>query len=154
MNTMRKAMAFVLAAALVLSLTGCGMLIRESDPVKEREKLISILNDISANMHPATAGSSLTAARLAADLIGWAATTSMDKKEAAGIVMDWLKEQTPEIRDAFREKINSVSSAFEQIVRDGAAGLLESAGVEKDLSNLGTRLKDLVSEILASGGLD
>ena len=78
----------------------------------------------------------------------------MDKKEAAAIVAEWLQEQTPEIQKAFQEQIASVSESYGQIIKDGAADLLEAAGVEEDLSNLGSRLKELVEAVLNSGGLD
>lgn len=151
---MKKAISIILLLTLLLSLTACSFGSKSQVPESEREKLISILDDISANMRPATAGSSLVSIRLAADLVTFAATTSMDKKEAAAIVSDWLKAQTPEIRAAFDEKLESVKNSYGQILKDGAAGLLESAGVEKDLSNLGSQLKSIVEAILATGGLD
>lgn len=151
--SIRKFTAALLAAVLVLTLAGCSLMKKTGTPDSDRERLVAILNDISENMRPATAGSSLVSIRLAADLISWAATTSMDKQEAAGIVLDWLKEQTPEIQAAFREKMQHVSDSFGSILKDGAAGLLESAGVEKDFSNLSTRLQETVKAILASGGV-
>lgn len=154
MNSVRKFTALLLAVLMVLSLSGCSFLAKERTAQEDREALIRILDDLSANMHPGTAGSSLTSARLAADLIGWATTTKMDKSEAAAIVMEWLKEQSPEIRAAFREKINSVADTYGTIIRDSAADLLKAAGVEKDLSNLGSRMQEIVEEILATGGLD
>lgn len=151
MRHFRAVTALILITALLL--TGCSF---GKNKVKdeERQGLMKILDEISAELHPATAGNTLVAARLAAELIEWAKNTTMDKKEAAGIVGNWLKEQTPEIREAFEEQLSGVAGAFGSIVKDGAAGLLESAGVEKDLSNLGSRLKELVDAVLASGGID
>lgn len=151
---MRRITALVLCAVLLLSLTACGSMAKPRTDDEERAQLRAILDDVAKNLHPATAGSSLTAARMTADLVTWAATTKMDKKEAAGIVAEWLKEQAPEIRAAFQERLANISSTYGQIVKDGAAGLMESAGVEKDFSNLGSRLKEIVEAILASGGLD
>lgn len=146
-----KITALVLAAVL---LTGCGSIGQEKTTQQEREELVRILDDLSANLHPGTSGSSLTSARIAAELIGWASTAKMGKAEAGKIVVEWLQEQSPEIRAAVQEKIDSVSSTYGSILRDGAADLMESAGVESDFSNLGSRIKDLMGEILASGGLD
>lgn len=153
MKFIHKAIAGFLAALLVFSLAGCSVGGTRTD-AEDRAQLMAILNDLSSNMHPGTAGSSLTSARLATNLIVWASTTKMDKKEAAGIVLDWLREQSPEIQAAFREKISSVSDSYSRILKDGASDLLASAGINQDLSNLKPRLKEIVESILASGGLD
>lgn len=154
MKIFTKTICLTLAAVLLLSLTGCGFIGKERTQDEEKEQLLAILSDLSNNLHPGTAGSSLTSVRLAADLVTWAATAKMDKKEAAEIVMNWLKEQSPDIRRAFQEKVESVSESYGKIIRDGASDLLNAAGIKKDTSNLGSRLKELVETILASGGLD
>lgn len=151
----QKILAFLLAAVLLVSFTGCSLLGGTGTvPASEKEELLAILEDLSENLHLGTAGSSLTSARLAASLVAWAATTTMDKREAAAVVLEWLEVQSPQIQAAFREKIASVSQSYGQIVKDGAADLLDAAGVEKDMSNLGSRLKELVEAVLSSGGLD
>lgn len=154
MKLFQKLTAVCLLLTLLVSLTACGMTVKEKSSDADRQKLQAILNDLSNNLHPGTAGSSLTAAQLTAELLAWAATTKMDKKEAAGIVAEWLKEQSPEIQAAFQEKMQSVSNTYGQVLKDGAADLMESAGINKDFSNLGSRLKELVGAVLASGGLD
>lgn len=150
----RKLTALLLVAAMLLGLAGCSFPGSGTVDASEKEELMRILDDLSENLHLGTAGSSLTSAKLAAELIVWASNTTMDKKEAAAIVAEWLQKQTPEIQKAFQEQIASVSESYGQIIRDGAADLLEAAGVEEDLSNLGTRLKELVEAVLNSGGLD
>lgn len=150
----RKMTALLLLAAMLLGLAGCSFPGSGTVDASEKEELMRILDELSENLHLGTAGSSLTSARLAAELILWASTTTMDKKEAAAIVAEWLQEQTPEIQKAFQEQIASVSESYGQIIKDGAADLLEAAGVEEDLSNLGSRLKELVEAVLNSGGLD
>lgn len=154
MKLYRSVCAAFLVLLLLFSLTGCALFKGSGSDLSDKEQLIQILNDISASFHPGTAGSSLNAIRMAAKLITWASTTNMDKKEAAAVVADWLKEQSPEIRQAFEQKLSGIKDAFGRIVVDGASDLLESAGVEKDFSNLGSRLKEIVSAILASGGLN
>lgn len=151
----QKLTSILLLAAMLLGLAGCSFFGGGStaDPA-QKEELMRILDDLSENLHLGTAGSSLTSAQLAAELIAWASNTSMDKKEAAAIVAQWLQEQTPEIQAAFQEQIASVSESYGRIVKDGAADLLEAAGIEQDLSNLGSRLKELVQAVLDSGGLD
>lgn len=150
----RKMTVLLLVAAMLLGLAGCSFPGSGTVDASEKEELMRILDELSENLHLGTAGSSLTSAKLAAELIAWASNTTMDKKEAAAIVAEWLQKQTPEIQKAFQEQIASVSESYGQIIRDGAADLLEAAGVEEDLSNLGTRLKELVEAVLNSGGLD
>lgn len=150
----RKMTVLLLVAAMLLGLAGCSFPGSGTVDESEKEELMRILDELSENLHLGTAGSSLTSAKLAAELIVWASNTTMDKKEAAAIVAEWLQKQTPEIQKAFQEQIASVSESYGQIIRDGAADLLEAAGVEEDLSNLGTRLKELVEAVLNSGGLD
>lgn len=134
-----------------LLLAGCGTAAEKPETTGEnpdRDRLITILDDIGQNLHPGTAGSSLTAIRITADLVSWAASTQMTKSEAASTVGDWLKGQSPEIKEAFQEQISSIASSFADIAKDGAKDALESAGVEKDLSNLGSRLKELVQAVI------
>ena len=150
----RKMTALLLLAAMLLGLAGCSFPGSGTVDASEKEELMRILDELSENLHLGTAGSSLTSARLAAELIVWASTTTMDKKEAASIVAEWLQKQSPEIQKAFQEQIASVSESYGKIIKDGAADLLEAAGVEEDLSNLGSRLKELVEAVLDSGGLD
>lgn len=154
MTRIRKYTALFLIFLLLFGLAGCSAGGGSRTEEEDRAQLQAILNDLSSNMHPGTAGSSLTSARLATNLILWASKTKMDKKEAAGIVLDWLQEQSPEIQSAFREKVSSVSDTYGRILKDGAADLLKSAGIEQDLSNLKPRLTEIVESILASGGLD
>lgn len=154
MKQVYKLTALILALVMLLSLTGCSFLGKSRTAESDREALQSILDDLAQNFHPGTAGSSLTSLRLAADLVTWATTSEMDKKEAASIVMDWLKVQSPEIKAAFQEKMQHVSDSYGQIIKDGSKDLLEMVGVEKDMSNLGSRLKELVEAVLATGGVE
>lgn len=154
MKVFHKSVIILLLFAMLLGLNGCAFLGKERTEEEDRARLTEILNDLAENYHPATAGNTLTAARITADLLTWAATTKMDKKEAVQVVAEWLKVQSPEIKAAFQQKMDSIAGTYSQVLKDGAAGLMDSAGVEKDFSNLGTRLKEIVEAILASGGLD
>lgn len=145
---LKRLTAAFLLAAMLLSLTACGTAGSEPTDEQDKEKLLSLLDDIGENVRPGTTGSGLTAIRIAADLVSWAASTNMTKSQAAGIVGSWLKEQSPEIRNAFREKVSQVAEAYGKIVREEAKDLLESAGVQETVSDLSSRLKDMVEVIL------
>lgn len=154
MKRVNRTIAIILAAVLVLSLTGCGMSGKNPDKNADRQQLIDILNDISANLHPATAGSSLVSANLTADLIFWAAKTSLSKTEVAEIVGEWMMQQAPEIQAAFEQQLELIGTSYSQILQDGAKGLLDSAGVQKELPELNGGLKGVLDSILSFGGLD
>lgn len=145
---LKRLTAAFLLAAMLLSLTACGTAGSEPTDEQDKEKLLSLLDDIGENVRPGTTGSGLTAIRIAADLVSWAASTNMTKSQAAGIVGSWLKEQSPEIREAFREKVSQVAEAYGKIAREEAKDLLESAGVQETVSDLSSRLKDMVEAIL------
>lgn len=148
---MKRLIAALLLAAVLLSLTACSAAGGELTDEKDREKLISLLDDIADNVRPGTAGSKMTTVRIAADLVSWAASTKMTKSQAAGVVGEWLKEQSPEIRDAFREKLGRVAEAYGDLAREEAKDLLESAGVQETVSDLSGRLKDMVEAVLDAG---
>lgn len=137
-----------LLLALVLLLSACGGTAKPTEPKDEQEALYAVLDEIMENIRPGTAGSTLSSVRTAAKLVKWASTTKMTKEEAASAVTQWLKTQSPELQQLFREKLTHVAESYGEILKDGAKDLLETAGVEDDLSNLGSRLKDLVETIL------
>lgn len=146
---MKRILSIFLLLSLLLSLTACagkgnGTLKEDED----KEKLVKILNDIADNYHPGTTGSSLTSVRIAADLVSWAASSNMSKSEAAAVVKDWLKEQSPEIKAAFKEKASQIAESLSKIVKDEAEDMLEAAGVEKDFSNLGSRIKEIAQSVI------
>lgn len=147
MQLLRKTVALILICVLVLSLTACAPGGKKDDRT-EREKLIGILDDIKENVHPGTAGGTLRAMRTAADLISWASSTTMKKSEAAKVVKEWLKEQSPEMREVLQEKLEQVAEACGSIIREEAKGALESAGVEEKFSDISSRVKDLVDSVL------
>lgn len=155
MKFMRNVLLLVLTAALVLSLAACagkgnGTLSEEEDV----KKLTGILDDIAANVHPGTAGSSLVSVRIAADLVSWAASSNMSKKEAAAVVSQWMKDLPEEQKQAFKDQMKQVAVSYGRIALDGAKDLLEAAGVNDTISELSGKLKDTVEAILASGGVD
>lgn len=148
---MKKMIAFLLLISLLLGLAGCSFGRRE---LTDEEALTEILGDLAKNLHPGTAGSSMTSLRLAFELIDWARKSEMDKKEAAALVMDWLREQSPELRAAFQEKITSIQDSYSRLIQENGSKLLDSIGINDDLSNLTARLKELVEAVLASGGVE
>lgn len=149
MNQLKKITALILTAALVVALTGCagkgnGTLGEKED----REKLVSILDDIANQIRPGSAGNGLVAVRIAADLVSWAASSNMSKTEAAKVATDWVKQQPEADKEVLKEKLQSVSQAYGKIAVDGAKDLLKDAGVKDKLAELTGNLRNLVDSVL------
>lgn len=151
MRKLKKITALLLVLAMLLSLTACagkgkGTLSAEED----KAKLHAVLNDILNNMHPGTTGSTLTSIRIAADLVSWAASSNMSKKEAAEAVMKWIRDLPQEQKDEFKNQMKQVAEGYAQIATDGAKSLLESAGVKGKLADLTDKLKEIVDTVIKS----
>lgn len=144
-------MALLVMAAL---LAGCGILPESTLKEEDRQQLISLLDRIAENLHPGTAGSSLVSAGVTSELIDWAAATKLSAQETAEAVRQWLESQSEEIREAFAQQLESIGGTYAEILRDGAKGLLESAGVQQELPEMDMDLKSILNSILSSGGLD
>ncbi len=151
MKRMRRILALLVMAAL---LAGCGVLPENALKEEDRRQLISLLDRIAESLHPGTAGSSLVSAGVTSELIDWAAATKLSAQETAEAVRQWLESQSEEIREAFAQQLESIGGTYAEILRDGAKGLLESAGVQQELPEMDMDLKSILNSILASGGLE
>ncbi len=151
MKRIRRFLALLLMAAL---LAGCGILPENALKEEDRQQLISLLDRIAESLHPGTAGSSLVSAGVTSELIDWAAATKLTAQETAEAVRQWLESQSEEIREAFAQQLESIGGTYAEILRDGAKGLLESAGVQQELPEMNMDLKSILNSILSSGGLD
>lgn len=147
MTKARRVIALLLLAAMLLSLAGCSI----GKIGKEEKELRGILDDIAASFR--SGGDTLTAVRLAAELADWTKNTTMSKQEIGKVIAAWLKEQAPEIRENFGQKLSSLAESSSAFAKESINTLLEAAGVEKDLSNLGTRVLDLIKTVFDSGGI-
>ncbi len=151
MKRIRRFLALLVMAAL---LAGCGVLPENVLKEEDRQQLISLLDRIAESLHPGTAGSSLVSAGVTSELMNWAASTQLTAQETAETVQQWLEDQSAEIREAFAQQLESIGGSYAEILRDGAKGLLESAGVQQELPEMDMDLKSILDSILSSGGLD
>ena len=118
----------VLALGLVLMLALRG---GEAEvPTLESPALTAQLNRLRDGVQPGTAGSSLKAAGIAADLLDWA-EDPIPQENIDATVAEWLaaqsaeaRERLPEQRDALRAALKELTTAYED-----AAGLLADAGL-------------------------
>lgn len=142
---MKKLLFAVLTAALLLS--ACGRT-PAAQPAAETEApaaetpaaetptlvspaLVAVLNQIKFNVQPGTAGSSLKAAGVTAELLDWA-EEAPPQENIEATVAAWLSEQTPDTLALLPEQLSSLDYTVELLTEDydSAAGLLSDAGLE------------------------
>ena len=94
----------------------------------EGERLTAVLDDIG-ELEIGTAGSSLKAAKLAAELLDWGAASKLSAEEIKAEVVTWLTPKGNDEQSAFAEKYSAVKNAVSQITGDNGRELLNEAGV-------------------------
>lgn len=100
----------------------------ELPPVND-ESLNAILDSITTDVQPGTAGSSLKAANCAAKLLDWGAATSLNDDEIYSAVGCWLDEQSDERLLMFFESFYSVYTASYDLRSDNGESLMRDAGI-------------------------
>ena len=111
------------------------------------EKFVTLLEDITDNYHPGTAGSSLTGARYAAEMADLFAEYKPDAaqvKEQIDLYVYQALDQDGE--DMFREQMDGIAGSFEYISSDEGKGTLDDAGYE----SAGLEWDESVAELFAS----
>ncbi len=91
-------------------------------------ELTAILQDISDNYHPATAGSSLTAARLAGQILDWYASSSKDPGEVVTTASAFSDSLDSEKAALFGEQLDAVYDSATYVCSDSGWDLLDDAG--------------------------
>ena len=118
----------VLALGLVLMLALRG---GEAEvPTLESPALTAQLNRLRDGVQPGTAGSSLKAASVAADLLDWA-EEPIPQETIDATVAEWLAAQSAEARARLPEQLDALHAAVEKLTTtyEDAAGLLADAGL-------------------------
>ena len=100
----------------------------ELPPVND-ESLNAILDSITTDVQPGTAGSSLKAANCAAKLLDWGTATSLNDDEIYSAVGCWLDEQSDERLLMFFESFYSVYTASYDLRSDNGESLIRDAGI-------------------------
>lgn len=97
-------------------------------PADETHELAPILAEIRERMHPATAGSSLTAAQLAVLLLDWSVQTAADEAQIRAAAADFLAALSESERSEFAEQMGAVQGAAERLLGEEGAALMEDIG--------------------------
>ena len=116
-------MIFLLAFAL-LALCGCGT----REPNAAADDLTPVLEGISAEVHPGTAGSSLRAAQQACALMDWCCETEMAGPDIRAAVESFLAARSAEDQQLFSTQLDAVVNAADYLMREDGTGLLEDIG--------------------------
>ena len=121
----------VLLFVCCLLLAACGSVAPKETPTLVSPALSAQLNLLRDGVQPGTAGSSLKAAVVAADLLDWA-TEPIPQENIDATVREWLAEQSGEALERLPEQLQSLGYTVEQLAADyeNAAGLLSDAGLE------------------------
>ena len=101
-------------------------------PPVHDEALSNIL-EATLSVQPGNAGSSLRAARVAAWLLDWGATTKLTDDEIYSAVGTWLEEQSSERLKVFLESFLAVYDQSYNLRGENAEAILSDAGVESSL---------------------
>ena len=122
-----KKILIPLFLCLALLFSACG---RREAPAPVNPALCAQLDRLRDGVQPGTAGSSLKAAGVAADLLDWAADP-IPQENLDATVREWLAAQSAEARSLLPQQLDSLRDTLEALVLDyeGSAGLLEDAGL-------------------------
>lgn len=94
----------------------------------EAPELAQLLTEIRERMHPGTAGSSLTAQQLAAQLLDWSMQTDMDEAQIRAAVDEFLKPLGHLERTEFALQMASVSGAVDLLLGENSEALMDDIG--------------------------
>ena len=152
---MKKLISFALILTLTLALCACSDISKTEptptpkqtaepavtpEPTHEPEEpelsdtgkqLVEILDKLKADCHPGTAGSSLTGAALAAELLDWAAENPGDIDEQASLAAQSFKELlTSDESTLIEEQLSLVYGESSELLGENGEMLLECCGYE------------------------
>ena len=118
----------ILAAGLILMQALRGG--EAESPTLVSPALTAQLNRLRDGVQPGTAGSSLKAASVAADLLDWA-EDPIPQENIDATVAEWLAAQSAEARERLPEQLEVLRAAVEELTTayEDAAGLLSDAGL-------------------------
>ena len=98
------------------------------DETAALDAFTAILTDVSDNYQPATAGCSLSAAKLAGELLDWNAQYVLSAESITAAAKSFVEALDEEHASAFEQKLGDIYAAAESLLQDGAADTLSSAG--------------------------
>lgn len=95
---------------------------------EDRAELTAVLDRIREEARVGVAGSSLTAAQLAAALLDWGMETPLTEEEIQDTAQSWYAGLESPDQEEFQMQLSGVDGAVKQLLEANGADLLDSAG--------------------------
>lgn len=146
MKRFSKLIALFMAVLLVFLMAGCA---ESSDARDDTERLNTILNQLAEDAGEDGLGASM-AVKYAAKFIAWGKSSALSGEDTARIVVDWLKERSPEMQQSVKKWVSEVASAGEEILERETENAKEAIqdGSWKE------KVQTILDAVLESGGID
>lgn len=147
MDKFRKFTAIVSLIVLVLSLAGCASS-ADTDAAEGAERLKTLLNQLEEDVQDDGLGVG-GAVKYAAKFIAWGKNNSLEADEITTIVLDWLKERTPEMRQKVQHWISEIAEAGKDILsrQEDVKQAIEDSGWQE-------KVNTILNAILEFGGIE
>lgn len=151
---MKKLLSFILVSAMIFSFAACSASQPQPGPAAsgepaasaspepeasaqpddssdyeaQRAELDSLLTDFGTMIQAGSAGSSLKATAQAARLMSWGVSTGMTDEQITAETGSFLSRMSDTEKNEYLMQINSLDSAYQQLLLPGQEELLDSAG--------------------------
>ena len=115
--------------------------------------LDAILDEINNDAQPGSAGSSLKAAVIAADMLNWASSNEMSDDEVRQATIDWLSPKGNDELVEFSMKLDGVYTAYQTLISEDSEGLMSDAGLDYEVGQWGYEPYSSIETIVEVVGL-
>ena len=115
--------------------------------------LDAILDEINNDAQPGSAGSSLKAAVIAADMLNWASGNEMSDDEVRQATIDWLSPKGNDELVEFSMKLDGVYTAYQTLISKDSEGLMSDAGLDYEVGQWGYEPYSSIETIVEVVGL-
>ena len=115
--------------------------------------LDAILDEINNDAQPGSAGSTLKAAAIAADMLNWASSTELNDDEIRQATIDWLSPKGNDELVEFSMKIDGVYTAYQTLISADSEGLMSDAGLNYEVGQWGYEPYSSIETVVETVGL-
>lgn len=93
---------------------------------KDIENMKTVLKEIKEDVRVGTAGSSMNAVKVAADMLNWGVETKLSDETVQAEVKNWYASLSQDDKDDFNEEFKSVYSVYKQLIGPNAENIIKS----------------------------
>lgn len=123
------------------------------DGADDLAALNAVLDEIDDDAQPGSAGSSLKAAVIAANMLNWAEATQMSDDEVRQATLDWLSPKGNDVQSEFSMKLGSVYDAYKTLISADSEGLISDAGLDCEVGQWGYEPYSSIETVAETVGL-